>query len=85
MLSPQREAELPWEQQKEAMEMAKIPVIPVVEDEHIFHERPPPEPVDELPPEEPPPEEEVAHYEPAPEPEPPPPVEEEENIRPERF
>jgi len=61
------------------MEMARIPVIPVVEDEHIFHERPPPEPV------EPPPEEEVAHYEPAPEPEPPPPVEEEENIRPERF
>lgn len=58
MLLQQQEAELPWAAYKEAMEMAVIPVISVPEEEHIFHERPPPEPVDELPPEteEPPPE-----------------------------
>jgi hypothetical protein len=58
MPSPQQEAKLPWEEHKEAMEMAKIPVVPIVEDEHIFHDRPPPdEGTIDPPPEEPPPEE----------------------------
>ena len=69
MLSPQQEAKLPWEEKKEAMEMARIPVVPIIEEEHIFHERPPPDEgtidpppeTEEPPPEEtePPPEEEV--------------------------
>jgi hypothetical protein len=51
---------MPWTAYAEAMEMAKIPVISVVEDEHIFHERPPPDEGTIDPPpemEEPPPEE----------------------------